>query len=251
MAIVLVVFGHAVDKVVVEYGAELAVVSASAAFFAPFRMPLLVFLSGMLLPHSMLKSRSEYLMGKVSGVLWPYLLWSAAFISVSLIGSSDSAAAEPGFIAKVFYAPPTYLWYLAFLFCYYLMALLIPQRLFVPLGALLLLVSAFVPQADLEKFLYLFFFFVLGDLAGRNAERFSELYRTRWLAVSCAALAILGAALNLAAVELRYQAIGTPFVAAAILAWLARRLKIVALLFTLQPSKMVRRPRPGRAAAQM
>ncbi|WP_198394839.1 acyltransferase family protein [Brevibacterium yomogidense] len=42
----------------------------------PFRMPLLFFLSGLLLPRSLTKPAGAYVWGKVRGLVWPFVLWT-------------------------------------------------------------------------------------------------------------------------------------------------------------------------------
>lgn len=42
----------------------------------PFRMPLLFFLSGLLLPRSLAKPAKDYTLGKLRGLVWPFALWT-------------------------------------------------------------------------------------------------------------------------------------------------------------------------------
>ncbi len=42
----------------------------------PFRMPLLFFLSGLLLPRSLAKPPRTYVTGKLRGLVWPFVLWT-------------------------------------------------------------------------------------------------------------------------------------------------------------------------------
>lgn len=42
----------------------------------PFRMPLLFFLSGLLLPRSLTKPPRAYITGKLRGIAWPFALWT-------------------------------------------------------------------------------------------------------------------------------------------------------------------------------
>lgn len=46
----------------------------------PFRMPLLFFLSGLLLPRSLAKPMKEYTAGKLRGLVWPFALWTAIVV---------------------------------------------------------------------------------------------------------------------------------------------------------------------------
>jgi len=49
---------------------------------APFRMPVLLFASGLLLARSLQKPTGRYLTGKARALLWPWLLWSAVMLPI-------------------------------------------------------------------------------------------------------------------------------------------------------------------------
>lgn len=46
----------------------------------PFRMPLLFFLSGLLLPRSLSKPMKDYAAGKLRGLVWPFALWTVIVV---------------------------------------------------------------------------------------------------------------------------------------------------------------------------
>lgn len=46
----------------------------------PFRMPLLFFLSGLLLPRSLAKPAKDYTLGKLRGLVWPFALWTVIVV---------------------------------------------------------------------------------------------------------------------------------------------------------------------------
>lgn len=81
----------------------------------PYRMPTLMLLSGLLLQHSLDKGARRYLIGKVRGVVWPWLLWTGLMIALL----TERFLADPvGFLAV-----GTHMWFLAALACAYLLAL--------------------------------------------------------------------------------------------------------------------------------
>jgi fucose 4-O-acetylase-like acetyltransferase len=53
------------------------------AAFRPLRMPLLVFLSGMLLNRSLTKPPFIFAYGKFRSLLWPYVVWVVVFCIAS------------------------------------------------------------------------------------------------------------------------------------------------------------------------
>jgi surface polysaccharide O-acyltransferase-like enzyme len=112
VAIILVIAFHAAT-VMSRFGTELpATLWDILDFFAPFRMPTLMFLSGMLLTRSLQKDSKSYWLGKVRGIAWPYLLWSLVFLT--LAGQLELKTP-----VAILLVPPTYLWYLWFLLAFY------------------------------------------------------------------------------------------------------------------------------------
>nr|WP_181062867.1 acyltransferase family protein [Pseudoclavibacter sp. RFBI5] len=123
----------------------------------PYRMPALMFLSGMLLHRSLSKSASLYFGGKARKIAWPYVLWS--LIGLMLAGDVTFA-----YIAQIAYNPAeTHLWYLWFLLIFYVIAWLLKSMpAWIP-ALLALVVSHFLPEAfRMEKGAFLFAFFMLG-----------------------------------------------------------------------------------------
>ncbi|BDV29533.1 hypothetical protein Microterr_01930 [Microbacterium terricola] len=86
--------------------------------FLPWRMPTLMFLSGVLLAGSLKKPTREYYIGKARNILWPYLLWAAAFLA--FYPEPGGALSNP-----VSWFGAGYLWFLCYLFIYYAVAPLV------------------------------------------------------------------------------------------------------------------------------
>ena len=82
---------------------------------APFRMPVLLFASGLLLARSLQKPTGRYLAGKARGLLWPWLVWSL----VMLVIIGPAAGLDP-----LWWINGMYTWFLVALFLYYLVGLL-------------------------------------------------------------------------------------------------------------------------------
>ena len=166
--------------------------------FAPFRMPVLTFLSGMLLERALKKPTGMFIRGKIFSLYWPYLLWSLLFLAVR-------GTLWPERALTILWKPETYLWFLHNLFLFYL-AFLALCRLRIPLlpvaVASLLLAEFGTDQLAVARALFLFAFFLLGHLAqSRN-----------WIGrvpmpilVAAGAAAIAGAGAGLTGHEMRYQ----------------------------------------------
>ncbi|MFC7465081.1 acyltransferase family protein [Brachybacterium sp. GCM10030252] len=89
-----------------------AVLVSEAA--APFRMPILLFASGILLPRALAKPTPRFLAGKARSLLWPWLLWS--FVMLPLAGWQ--MAKDP-----YWWSNGMYTWFLLALFVYYVIGL--------------------------------------------------------------------------------------------------------------------------------
>lgn len=219
LAIVLVVVNHAA-RVVESRGLDAPdVVDRVNAVLSPVRIPTLVFLSGLLLAPSMAKGVRRYLDGKARGVLYPFLVWSVVYLVVLTRPWSYGDPYDPLALLEIVVTAPSPLWFLGFLALYYVMALAV-RRVPAPLVvAATLLVSAACPDdSRVQRFFFLFGFFLLGDLVTRHPD----VWR-RWAAdpVVTAGCAVLTALLVVRALQVgeavRYQAEYALAVAAAVL----------------------------------
>jgi len=216
LAILLMLLWHA-TAVPRIYGIEVpaALVAANDALL-PFRMPTLMFLSGLLLPRSLSKPLVTYLRGKVALIWWPYLLWVVLYLAMS--GTETPLWHPKLYIAK------GYLWYLFFLGVYYAVAPLLRR---VPTGVVCgaLLAASFVVDDPLgHRLLYFAIFFFLGAwVAQHGGDLVGRAGRSRVLVVALTALA-LGLAVASALVDLRYMSLTVPgSVAGIVVAVLAAR----------------------------
>ncbi|RJN31304.1 acyltransferase [Nesterenkonia natronophila] len=73
LAVLLVVVLHANSQNIA--GASVEWWSEVNRYLTPFRMPLLMFMSGMLLHRSLAKPLPLYIWGKVAAIAWPLLVW--------------------------------------------------------------------------------------------------------------------------------------------------------------------------------
>lgn len=138
---------------------------------SPFRMPVLLFASGLLLVHSLEKPARASLRGKLRSLLWPWLLWSA--LMLPLVGWES--AERP-----LWWLNGTFTWFLVALFLFHLVGLL--ARRLHPGGLALAFAVAWaaLPLAGLElhmvglrpdKLLYYAVFFFAGAALRRTLEQ--------------------------------------------------------------------------------
>lgn len=174
-------------------------ISALNAACAPFRMPLLMFLSGMLLGRSLDKSARSFFVGKFAQIYWPFLIWSPVVLAAQ-------GLLTPANLMKIPTLSPTYLWYLWFLCAYYVIAFGLHRwRIpLLPVIGLSLVAAALLPDTmRLPRFAFLLPFFLFGHYIAR--ERIAPRGRGGALLAGLGLLAALvGVGLSLQDVEVRY-----------------------------------------------
>lgn len=219
LAIFLVVFGHAYAFGAQETGQTNQALYLFIETFAPFRIPAMVFLSGLLVPKSLAKGALAYLGGKSRTILYPYLLWSIIMLVVLAVSSYlIDGEFNNAYILRVFYSPIEHTWFLAYLFLYYLFALLL-SRIMPYVSAAVFLFLAIVPLGyEWNKFWFLAAFFFLGVTAVHYGERLRRLHGS--LVISGAMLLVSLAIFVVTALDgdsERYSVLFSPLVLIAIL----------------------------------
>ncbi|WP_198394831.1 acyltransferase family protein [Brevibacterium yomogidense] len=150
-------------------------------FLAPYRMPVLMFLSGMLLGRSLTKPFGEYYGGKLRKLLWPYVVWAAIFLAAT---QQLELFARPQV-----WIPVTYLWFLLFVFIYYCVAPLVgrfPPGV-IPLVAII--VSMMIEDRGfISKFVLFAAYFYLGHQLSSSTRACYATTRgvVRWTALIAA-----------------------------------------------------------------
>jgi len=151
----------------------------------PFRMPTLMFLSGLLLPRSLAKPLGTYYRGKIALIGWPYLVWVWIFLAID--GTHGYPVWAPGhYVAK------SYLWFLFYIGCFYAVAPLL-RRLpawVPPVGMLVgcFAVSTYLPH----RILFYGVFFFTGAWVARRVADVPGLLRGRTALVVVLGVAALG-----------------------------------------------------------
>lgn len=198
----------------------------------PYRQPLLMFLSGMLLSHSLRKPWRDYASGKVRRILWPMLVWSIPVIILR----------PPVDITGVL--APAHLWYLLVLLeCYLIGPLTRRIRPGVLAGTMLLLqlILPFDSPTVIQytgPFLTYGAFFMAGSAAMPHLDRWQAV---RWpLGIGAGAAGIV---VQVAAVQFGWNSNIVTFVAGALgvaaIVWLAPRLPINRLIEAIGRQSMI------------
>lgn len=176
LAILLVICFHA-ESIAGRFVDVPDLVGAINRFFAPYRMPVSMFVSGAVVALSMRRPAQRFWSPRVRQLAWPYLLWSAVFLVVA------DRVEFPKSLFAVLLVPPTYLWYLWFLLAYYAVARAV-VRLRLPVGVVIAVgwVISFLPDVyRVPRFGLLMAMFFLGfALATRWGLRPPTPPHVRW-----------------------------------------------------------------------
>jgi uncharacterized membrane protein YcfT len=180
-AIVAVVVMHAELQVASATGVTLPTVHAVDTLLGPVRMPLLVLLSGMLLPVSLAKGPWAHVRGKLAGIGWPYLVWGLLdVVQVQHTRYLDGLPPDWTYLGQLAYDPHTYLWFLAYLLVYHLAVTFVPPAGRTTVAPAALAIGLALPvENPAQKFVLLFGWFLVGDLLGRLARDRVPLDRVR------------------------------------------------------------------------
>ncbi|MFD5225575.1 acyltransferase family protein [Microbacterium sp. NPDC058342] len=171
LSILLVVLHHTTQIVTYRIDEVPAFFEFLSAFFAPFRMPMLMFLSGLLVAGSLHAPTGKYVWGKVRRIVWPIVVWTVLYaVSERIVGQGEYMPWELGFWN-------TYLWFMQFIFAYYILALLMR---WVPAWVMVAVpfVVMFLVPAELEllqRFFYLMPFFFLGALIEKHWDSYARI----------------------------------------------------------------------------
>lgn len=164
-------------------------------FFALYRMPTLMFLSGLLLPQSLKKDTVTYFTGKIRSVLWPYLVWSGV---TALVFSRDVSSIQA--IVSLLNAG-SYLWFLFFIGLFYGFAYFVKRvnPLAIAVVAFVVAVAALFASKGIQvqsRMFYLMSYFFLGAFVARHWDAFLTFVdkRTSLVAVLIAILGGIAAA---------------------------------------------------------
>lgn len=140
--------------------------------FLPWRMPTLMFLSGLLLERSLAKPVRVFYVGKARAILWPYVLWAGLHISTFPELQPERLLSPMAWVAT------GYLWFIFYLMVYYCFAPLVtrlPWWLVLPVGGIAALV---LDNSLLQPMAYFGVFFFAGYYVRKYLPRILEASRT-------------------------------------------------------------------------
>lgn len=191
VAVSLVVLAHAGLLTEFYSGFTFPGLQSAVSVINPLRMPLLFLLSGLLVPRSLAKGTWNYLRGKLTKVLYPYVLWTIVLI---VIGMVTAAQIAPPNLLFALLQPETTLWFLGYLFCYYLIALLCRWVHPLVIATAALALGAILVDGQWERFWDRAVPFFIGVAIGRSIDGFETFLRQRvlcWVLLLAASAAMV------------------------------------------------------------
>lgn len=223
LAVFLVVLQHS-TSFPRQRGTDLGLgfIDVSADILAPYRMPLLLLLSGMLLGPSVRKPLIGYYEGKVRKVLWPLLVWGVI---------TGVAEAKVDLLLTLDYwkSGPMHMWFLGVLLIYYLIG---PITRWVPPWVVVAVFVGILMLFNPEEFFYrriLYYgvFFFLGAALLPHLDKI--LKRGVWFPIVLGMVGVVVSLGSLAGwIEVNpYQAlwsVATPVAGLAAIVWLGPNL---------------------------
>lgn len=193
IAILLVIALHGV----VSISGRLSDVSpAFMSFFdtlAPIRMPILMFLSGLFISHSIKKGVIAFVYGKFCHIVYPYLVWTLImWVVVGLRDLVKTGEVMP-LIEAIFLYPIEHLWFLHNLIIFFTFTLL----LFFPQGEkffLALVIGVqFIPNEYLQFRKDLFLLFCIGGAAGVYLKKIKDIKLASGISIISTVLFLIAA----------------------------------------------------------
>lgn len=189
LAITMVVYLHSADSMALKFDDLDPIFTQINGYFSPFRMPALMLLSGLLVAGSMRKGAGRYFKGKLSGILYPYVIWSLVSYGLFIYRAHFNGKPVVEFWHSLFFEPMAYLWFIYYIFFYYVIAYFVLRLHWSVsiLGSLALYLV--LKDTEFDRFIFHLPFFILGGVLGYHLEAFRHfIERTSWLA----ALALAG-----------------------------------------------------------
>lgn len=212
LAIILVLIWHAASIPSLHGYATPPWVETANDFMLPFRMPTLMFLSGMLLHRSLQKSAGRYYLGKIQVLVWPYLIWGCIYII--------QYPSEGGLLTPRAWIATGYLWFIFFITAYYFISPLLKNLPVLVFPALCFVISFALPEGVAQMFFYFAVFFFMGHAATQHADRLASMLESRWV-IGMAAVVALCLGVTSATLGTEHNAWFIPANLAAILAIIA------------------------------
>jgi fucose 4-O-acetylase-like acetyltransferase len=192
IGIILVVYAHGARAL---FGAlpHLPAFQQLDLLIYSFHMPLFFFLAGLVSPHSLNRSRKRFLKGKISAVVYPYILWSFIYWILELmLANRVNTPLDPEAIIWIWVQPIEHLWFLYVLFLCHILAAIVWPRTFILVGICAWFLLGPLPAITVPEFWVQMPWFTAGLLlAPHGTQRELSLASRRRYALGIAFLCVV------------------------------------------------------------
>lgn len=202
LAIALVVVHHCTVYMFEKYPETFAALKDASELIAPVRMPVLFFLSGMLLAGSIDKGLSRYARGKLNNLIYPFVVWT--LVLYLLYQAREAVLGLPSEIdlfSALVYDPWHHLWFLHYLAIYYTVGFFLFKSGLLVASIVCLTLYLIGYGHGYGYLTALFMFFMAGAFANRTSTCApwiaSHRQQLTWAGLAVISLCLLAVALGL------------------------------------------------------
>lgn len=178
IAILLVAHVHVVDSIFAKFPNTPDILNDITGPMAPLRMPILVFLSGLLVSGSIAKGPVKYFSGKLENIAYPFFVWTIIMYAIYMVRESYLGEPSPIILGEAITVSPFhYLWFLYYIFIFYIIAYPLNKTVVLIAASLCIAGNIAFGEHEYIRFTTLYLFFLLGACIGRSLNEFSEKIR--------------------------------------------------------------------------
>lgn len=178
IAILLVTHVHVVDSIFAKFPNAPEILKDITEPMAPLRMPILVFLSGLLVSGSIAKGSVKYFSGKLENIAYPFFVWTIIMYAIYMARESYLGEPSPIILGEAMTVSPFHhLWFLYYIFIFYIIAYPLNKTAVLITASLCIAGNVAFGEHEYVRFTTLYLFFLLGTAIGGSLNGFSEKIR--------------------------------------------------------------------------
>jgi fucose 4-O-acetylase-like acetyltransferase len=171
VAICLVVVYHCTVYMYEKYPEAFSALKYAGELVGPLRMPVLFFLSGMLLAGSIKKGPKRYALGKINNLIYPFVVWTLVLYFLYEVREiALGLPSEIELLKALVYDPWHHLWFLHYLGVFYVLGYFLFKAGFIVSALVAVCLYAVGYPAGYGYFTALFMFFIAGAFANRSSS---------------------------------------------------------------------------------
>ncbi|MCM5704971.1 acyltransferase family protein [Larsenimonas salina] len=175
LAVFFVIFAHGIVTIDAKFEGLWPFLQFLGDSFKPFRMPILMLLSGLLVVGSIAKGGKRYFTGKAHHILYPYIVWTVVMFALSIAREILLGKESWDFFDTLLLNPAAHLWFIYNIMVYYAIAFLtVRYRPWLGIAFALVFYAItllFTENYLLQRLGFYCVFFMTGALAGAQLPK--------------------------------------------------------------------------------